>query len=57
MYTVNRIAEKVNAYSGYNQGKFDLLTRQLNASFRPERSVEPESTKGFAITEFPPSQE
>jgi len=31
-----------------------LLTWQLNSSFRPQRSGEPESRKGHAITGFPP---
>ena len=34
-----------------------LLIRQLNSSFRPQRSGEPESRKGLAITGFPPSRE
>jgi hypothetical protein len=34
-----------------------LLIRQLNSSFRPQRSGEPESRKGLANTGFPPSPE
>ena len=32
--------------------RFQLLTRQLNSSFRPQRSGEPESRKSLAITNF-----
>jgi hypothetical protein len=34
-----------------------LLTRQFTTSFRPQRSGEPESSKSYGITGFPPSRE
>ena len=40
-----------------NIGIADLLIRQLNSSFRPQRSGELESRKGLAITGSLPSQE
>ena len=37
--------------------KPEILTRQLNSSFRPQRSGEPESRKVVGIAELSPSRE